>query len=141
MYQKRSVNDYTIIGRQEIHKNLGVNVSILHDLMDNKESLGSVEFMDNRISLYAAQKGRCGATGKILELENINCHHKIPRDLGGKDNYENLILLHKDVHILIHAKEISTIKHYLNRLKINKSQLRKINKLRKIAQLKEIIAL
>lgn len=45
-------------------------------LMRTKEVGRSVEYMDNRISLYVAQYGKCAITGQILALHEIHCHHK-----------------------------------------------------------------
>ena len=37
----------------------------------------SIEYADNRISLYAAQHGKCAVTGSIMEAHDIHCHHSI----------------------------------------------------------------
>ena len=63
-------------------------------------------------------------------LEDIHCHHKLPRSKGGKDNYQNLILVHDDVHTLIHATTQSAIQKYLALISLDKKQLNKLNKLR-----------
>ena len=98
----------------------------------------SIEYMDTRMSIYCAQKGKCAVTGKILEIEEINCHHKVPKKLGGDDDYRNLIIIHSDVHKLIHAKTTEIIEKYFNRLNLTKEMLMKINNLRKLAQREEI---
>ena len=67
----------------------GSQVSVA--LMRIKEPRRSVEYMDNRISLYAAQYGRCAVTGKELWLDEIHCHHKQPLCRGGTDKYMNLV--------------------------------------------------
>ena len=79
----------------------------------------SIEYADNRISLYAAQYGKCAVTGRELEFDEIHCHHKLPVELGGTDVYANLVIVHKDVHRLIHAKQQDTIDWYLKRLKLD----------------------
>lgn len=68
LFKKKKVCKYTPEGRAEIHKNLGINTSIMLALMRIKEPRRSVEYMDNRISLYAAQYGCCAVTGKELCL-------------------------------------------------------------------------
>lgn len=70
--------------------------------------------MDNRISLYAAQYGKCAVTGTELSIDEIHYHHKIPIKMGGSDEYSNLIIVHRNVHILIHATNIETIQAYLS---------------------------
>lgn len=94
---------------------------------------------DNRISLFCAQYGKCAVTGKILQYDEIHCHHKLPKCLGGTDAYKNLIIVHEDVHKLIHATELDTITKYLPIIQ-NEKQLSKLNELRKRCNLKEIEA-
>ena len=47
--------------------------------------------MDNRISVYASQYGRCAVTRKVLWIDEIHCHHKKPKHLGGTDDYFDLV--------------------------------------------------
>ena len=138
MFKKTVINKYTEDGRKEIHETLGVNLKVLHELMDQHVICKSIEYMDTRMSIYCAQKGKCAVTGKILEIEEINCHHKVPKKLGGDDDYRNLIIIHRDVHKLIHAKTTEIIEKYFNRLNLTKEMLMKINNLRKLAQREEI---
>ena len=87
-----------------------------------------IEYADNRISLYLAQKGKCTVTGeKFTSTEEIHCHHKIPKSHGGTDEYKNLILVTAMVHKLIHATNAETIQKYL---KICKPDMKKLNVLR-----------
>lgn len=134
IHKKKSVNKYTAAGRAEIHKNLEcVDMSILHSLMKNPITSATVEYNDNRISLYVAQQGKCAITKKQLSLEEIHCHHKKPKSLGGGDNYANLIILHERIHRLIHATQKGTISAIMQTVQLNKQQLDKLNKLRKLA--------
>lgn len=133
MYKKRKICKYTTEGREEIHKSLKFDESVMTVLhMIAKEVIPnrSIEYLDNRISLYAAQYGKCAVTGRILWIDEIHCHHKKPTSQGGTDEYKNLVILHKDVHMLIHAVKSETIQAYLNKVKPDKSQLEKINKFR-----------
>ena len=135
MYKKASICKYTPEGRQEIHKSLQFDeyVSwVMEQLQYNYTFTDSIEFTDNKISLYAAQNGKCAVLGSILDIDDIHCHHKLPKKLGGKDNYQNLIIVHQDVHRLIHATQLQTISRYLYALKLDKQQVSKVNKLRKM---------
>lgn len=58
IFKKKKVCSYTPEGRAEIHKSLGINTAVMLALMRMKETRRSVEYMDNRIFLYAAQYGR-----------------------------------------------------------------------------------
>ncbi len=136
MYKKKKICKYTAEGREEIHRNLKFDeavMAILHMLAKEYLPNRSVEYMDNRISLYAAQYGKCAVTGKMLWIDEIHCHHKKPIIQGGTDEYKNLIIVHINVHKLIHATKPETIQVYLNKINPDKSQLDKINKLRMLA--------
>lgn len=140
MDKKGKINKYTPEGRAEIHKNLGnVNMSVLYHLMNTPSSNASVEYNDNRIALYVAQKGKCAVTGVELEINQVDCHHKIPMEYGGKDGYGNLIIVSDIIHILIHAKNERTIQKYLKVVELSEKQLKKLNNLRKLAHLQELI--
>ena len=141
MHKKKSICKYTVEGRQEIHKNLQFDEYVLwvmEQLQYNYQSTESIEFTDNKISVYAAQYGKCAVLGIILDMEDIHCHHKLPKSLGGKDNYQNLIIVHQDIHRLIHATKQETISKYLSALKLDKRQISKVNKLRKMVGNEEI---
>ena len=105
----------------------------MHDLMRNPVPYRSAAYNDNRISLYCAQFGKCAVTGKLLEIGDIHCHRKLPRYLGGTDEYKNLVIVCEDVHRLIHATNPETIRKYMNRLDLDVKQLKKLNKLRSLA--------
>ena len=128
---KKGVNNYTVEGRAAIHKSLSVNTEILHKLMRNPVTNRSVEYADNRISRYTAQNGKCAVTGRILEYEEIHCHHVVPRGMGGTDEYSNLVIVHQDIHKLIHSTNEDLIRKLKAKLKLNAVALRKLNKYRK----------
>ena len=135
MYKRVKVCKYTPEGREAIHKNLKLDenvISAMHLLAKSYPSGRSIEYMDNRVSRYTAQCGKCAVTGKVLWIDEIHCHHKKPLSQGGTDSYNNLVIVHADIHKLIHATKPSTIAAYLNKLNLNKTQTDKLNKLRKL---------
>ena len=132
-HKRKAVNRYTPEGREAIHKNLGINTATMLWLMRNPVLDKSVEYADNRISLFAAQYGRCAVTGAELLPHNVHCHHKVPLKNGGTDNYSNLVLVTEEVHILIHAVREETIKSYLAMLQLKSKQRKKLNHLRELA--------
>lgn len=130
--KKNSINKYTAEGRKGIHRKLeAVDMDVLYTMMKNPVKQRSIEYNDNRLSLYCAQHGRCSISKQILKIGKMHCHHKIPIQQGGKDDYNNLILITDEVHILLHSVEGDIIKHYMDILKLNHNQLVKLNKLRK----------
>lgn len=128
MKKAQAVNKFTLQGRNEIHKRLSLDLSVIRQLMEIPEKDGTIQYTDNRISHYVAQGGKCYVIGKLLQYNEVYCHHK---RIGKKvdDRYTNLIIVHKDIHKLIHATDCIIIQKYLNKYGkyIN---LEKLNKLR-----------
>lgn len=122
---------YTQEGRKVVHDNLAEYLPLLYQIRDTKPYNYSLEMYDNRIALYCAQRGKCYVMNKVFEsISEIHCHHKVPKSLGGSDEYDNLVLIHEDIHRLIHSTNKETILLYLEKLKPNATQLEKINYLR-----------
>jgi len=139
MMKKRITNSYTAEGRAEIHKALEcVDMTILHYLMRNPIPDKSVEYNDNRLSLYSAQQGKCYVTGKKMEIRDIHCHHKTRIKDGGNDKYQNLVLVTEQTHRLIHATSPEIMRKYLEVLRPNAKQLKKLNQLRNLAGVEAI---
>lgn len=127
---------YVATDRELIHaKQKAVSAENLKYLMTTPVRGQSVEYNDNRISLYVAQYGKCYVSGVKLKVDEIHCHHKKPRALGGTDEYKNLVILHVDVHRLIHSMDSETQHGYLSRLNLNAEQLERVNKLKEFAKL------
>lgn len=137
--KKKAVNKYTAKGRELIHKNLGIDTGTMLWLMRNPVMGKSVEYADNRISLYAAQYGKCAVMGNIMNPHDIHCHHKVPTSIGGTDEYTNLVLVTNAVHILIHATATPTIEKHLKLLSPDAKQLKKLNQLRELAEKPPIV--
>jgi len=137
--KRKAVNSYTPKGRIGLHDNLRINTSLMIKLMRQPMYGNSIEYSDNRISLFSAQWGKCAVTDIPFEiLSEIHCHHKIPRKASGSDDYSNLILVLESVHKLIHATSEETIQKYLGILKLKPKQIAKLNELRKMCNNTEI---
>lgn len=136
MYKRVKICKYTPEGREAIHKSLKFDesvITVMHLLANAYLPGRSIEYMDNRVSLYTAQYGKCAVTGKVLWIDKIHCHHKKPVSQGGTDEYKNLVIIHEDVHRLIHATKPEIINAYLNKLNLSQSQIDKLNNLRILA--------
>lgn len=139
MAKSNATCSYTPEGRKGLHENLRINTKLLIELMKHPTKSRSVEFNDNKLSLFSAQWGKCGITGKEFQItQDIHCHHKIPKQYGGTDEYANLILVLEPVHKLIHATDEETIRKYMQILMLTPTQLEKVNKLRMLAKRKAI---
>lgn len=134
-YKRREVNKYVMKSDAEYKVPNSINFEIIRYLMENAYKWESIEFADNMLSRYIAQKGNCAVTQKPLYLHNMECHHIKPRNGGRSENnsYRNLVLLTTEVHRLITATKEDTIRKYLSFVNPNEKQLEKINKFRQHA--------
>ncbi|MDY7077225.1 MAG: group II intron reverse transcriptase/maturase [Chloroflexota bacterium] len=58
------------------------------------------------LQLWLAQEGKCPVcTQPLTEETNWDCHHIVPRVLGGADTVQNLALLHPTCHKQVHSLE------------------------------------
>lgn len=130
---------YTKKGRDDIHKELRGDVLIeIRRLMMSNIPNRSIEYMDNRISRYSMKNGKCEITGEFLPAELVHCHHLVPTGLGGTDEFNNLRILKKDIHILVHAVDVQTIKKYIDKLRPSSEVINKIDNYRKMCNLEPI---
>ena len=139
-YKRREVNKYVLKSEANYHVPNSISFEIIRYLMENAYKWESIEFADNMLSRYIAQKGNCAVTHKPLRLHNMECHHIKPRQGGHRENnsYENLVILCTEAHRLITATNHATIEKYVQMLNLDEKQLAKINKFRKLAGIPEI---
>ena len=129
----QDVCNFTKEGRVKVHNYLQkVHIDVLRYLLENPVIGQSIEYNDNRISLYVGQNGLCAITKQPLLIGDMECHNKLPKYLNGTDEYKNLIFISSKVHTLIHVTAKETIEKYLNELKLTTEMIEKINKLRSL---------
>lgn len=134
MSMNQDITRYTKKGRKLIHESLNcISKDILEYLSKNPILNKSVEYNDNRLSVYCGQRGKCFITKKPLEIGEMHLHHKKPISKGGNDKYQNLVYLNKDAHTLVHSTNMETIKAYLGKYKWDVKRKDDLNKLRKLA--------
>ncbi|MDF0728981.1 group II intron reverse transcriptase/maturase [Cytobacillus sp. S13-E01] len=127
----QSLTPFTKSGRERIQKTLRSEIQQeISKLMKSKIPTRSVEYMDNRISRYSMKMGKCEITGVFLSASEVHCHHYIPLHLGGSDKFNNLRILHKEIHQLIHQINTSTIDTLIKKLGITEPMVQKINQYR-----------
>ncbi|MED4284802.1 group II intron reverse transcriptase/maturase [Priestia megaterium] len=136
----QDICDYTAKGRSIIHKNQKVVIgkklaAIMRSYLPNR----TIEYNDNRISKFISQYGKCQITKIELSITNWHCHHIVPTQFGGDDRYSNLVILHEDIHKLIHLSDNNKIQCILSEYKISKKQLETINQLRSKAHKKPVV--
>lgn len=129
----QDICNFTKEGRIKVHSYLQkVRIDVLRYLLQNPVRGQSIEYNDNRISLYVGQNGLCAITKQPLLIGDMECHHKIPKYRNGTDEYKNLIFVTSKVHALIHIRAEETIKKYMGELKLTTEMIEKINKLRSL---------
>lgn len=129
----QDICNFTKEGRIKVHSYLQkVHIDVLRYLLQNPVRGQSIEYNDNRISLYVGQNGLCAITKQPLLIGDMECHHKIPKHRNGTDEYKNLIFVTSKVHALIHIRAEETIKKYMGELKLTTEMIEKINKLRSL---------
>ncbi|WP_139367696.1 group II intron reverse transcriptase/maturase [Bacillus alkalicellulosilyticus] len=136
MNLKSAINQFTPSGRKQIHEDLTMVPSWKLRYLWQHPVIGrnnSVEYFDNRISKFVAQKGNCYITNTELEMNKVHCHHIVPYSISKDDSYSNLVIIGDTVHKLIHSTKKETIAKLMEILKLSKEQLDKLNELRSLA--------
>ena len=122
-----SVCCYTEEGRTKLHDNLKINHRIMSEMISQKMTNHSLEYMDCRQSLFSAQKGKCSVSG-----EEFACCLKKPKELDGKEQYNNMVLVKMKYLPLILEEDERKLQEYIDAIKPEKKHLTKINKLREL---------
>ena len=131
---------YSKKGRMLINESTELPLEWIQELVNkSRYSKETVTFINNRMNHYINSDGKCSVTGRLLTPEEVHCHHKTPRKLGGADEYKNLTIVHKTVHKLIHGTNQKLIQQWLQEMKITNKELKKLNRLRKQAGNDEIV--
>ncbi|WP_237471558.1 group II intron reverse transcriptase/maturase [Bacillus cereus] len=130
--------DYTVKGRLKSSKALKSQTDYkIMKLAKNYIKERSIQYNDNRIARASMCGFKCEITGIELEVKDLHAHHKTPVKYGGNDEYDNLIIVHKDIHRLIHATSETVIEKYINLIQ-DKQKLKKLNTLRTYCKLEAI---
>lgn len=104
---------YNAKDRLAIHKDLKqVSVREIEIFRRGIYKSKGVLYENNRLSKYVAQKGCCGITGERLTPHQAICQHRKPTAHSGTDEYDNLIIINKQYHMLIHHSDPLTNKEY-----------------------------
>lgn len=134
----QDVSDYTPEGRKKSTKALkSPTYYKVIELAMKYVKERSIEYNDNRISRASMCNFECEVTGTELEVDNLHAHHRIPRKLGGTDEFNNLRIVHADIHKLIHATSKEVINKYIYLIR-EKKALKKLNTLRSYCKLEPI---
>ncbi len=67
-------------------------------IITNYGEMPMKRFRPTKAVLLQMQGNRCGYTGEILTPKQANIEHVIPKSKGGKDRFENLMAVKKEVN-------------------------------------------
>lgn len=125
------VNKYTPEGRKLIHKQIEkISEHEFLYLVKHPIENRSIEYNDNRISLFSAQCGKCRILEIRLNVKEFHCHHIKSINDGGNDKYKNLVIFHSDIDRLIHATTSDAIHQLLAKLNLSNEQIGRVNQFR-----------
>ena len=133
MFHRGEINRYTAKGRELVHRMLAKEEygETLCQLSRTKDAVHSIEFCDNRLSRFVAARGKCELSKVPLAFEDVECIHLNPPSQGGKDDYANLRIVHKDVRRLIYETDVKIIKSLIDRYELRApAMIAKLNKWR-----------
>ena len=126
-----AVCTYTAKGREPIHTNLTLNPAVLAGVRSQMSDGRSTEFTDSRISLFSAQRGKCALSGELFEdAADIVCWLKKPTELGGKEQYQNMLLFHRRFLPLLQKYPAEAMAAMAGTPNLTKKLMLKINGLR-----------
>ena len=129
----QTICNFTKEGRLARHNYLkGSTTTLILNLLKRGNVYQTSEMYDNSISLIAGQKGLCYITQQPLEIGKMELHHKKPKHLGGKDEYNNLVWLSCKAHKLVHATMEETINKYKENFEADEKGFKRLNNLRKL---------
>lgn len=108
----QDVNIYTEKGREKSGYKKLVLEGSLKERWKLRSRYDDVELLDNSTSKISSQQLVC-AISKFFVTDG-EIHHIKPKEMGGNNDYNNLLYVDKNVHKLIHLKDNNKIKTYLN---------------------------
>ena len=131
MAKRSAVCSYTAEGRKLIHSNLNIETFVMYGLRSQSSDGHSIEYYDSRISLFSAQRGRCALCGEVFtNASDILCWLKTPVELGGKERYKNMKLIHNRFSALLRDNPQTTLRAIADNLKATKELMEIVNSLR-----------
>lgn len=91
-----------------------------------------------RMAAYFTQDGKCYVTGLPLQSGERELHHRLPRIYGGQDTPENLIMLNRHIHRMVHVCNFDELYDLMRIKPLTDKQLSLLNQLRLEARNKPI---
>ena len=126
----QDICNFTEHGRSRIHEEIAlVTKGEIRILLEYKDTTKSVEFNDNRISVFIAQQGNCYITNRRHSPTDMVCIYKNITDTD-RDKYQNLVFVEIPISKAILTESVQQAKMWLMNYGLSSQQKRKLNKIR-----------
>ncbi|EGT5273193.1 group II intron reverse transcriptase/maturase [Clostridioides difficile] len=126
----QDICNFTEHGRSRIHKEIAlVTKDEIRILLEYKDNTKSVEFNDNRISVFIAQQGNCYITNRRHSPTDMVCIYKNITETD-RDKYQNLVFVEIPISKAILTESVEQAKMWLMNYGLNSQQKKKLNKIR-----------
>lgn len=126
----QDICNFTEHGRSRIHEEIAlVTKGEIRILLEYKDTTKSVEFNDNRISVFIAQQGNCYITNRRHSPTDMVCIYKNITETD-RDKYQNLVFVEIPISKAILTESVEQAKMWLMNYGLSSQQKRKLNKIR-----------
>ena len=126
----QDICNFTEHGRSRIHEEIAlVTKGEMRILLEYKDTTKSVEFNDNRISVFIAQQGNCYITNRRHSPTDMVCIYKNITETD-RDKYQNLVFVEIPISKAILTESVQQAKMWLMNYGLSSQQKRKLNKIR-----------
>lgn len=82
----------------------GVSMEDITYLVNASKYLKNSRYAMFRISKYSSMHGKSFLSGEVVLVERYHCHHIVPCQKGGTDDFSNLCVLSDVEHRILHSK-------------------------------------
>ena len=126
----QDICNFTEHGRSKIHEEIAlVTKGEIRILLEYKDTTKSVEFNDNRISVFIAQQGNCYITNRRHSPTDVVCIYKNITETD-RDKYQNLVFVEIPISKAILTESVQQAKMWLMNYGLSSQQKKKLNKIR-----------
>ena len=126
----QDICNFTEHGRSKIHEEIAlVTKGEIQILLEYKDTTKSVEFNDNRISVFIAQQGNCYITNRRHSPTDMVCIYKNITETD-RDKYQNLVFVEIPISKAILTESVQQAKMWLMNYGLSSQQKKKLNKIR-----------
>ena len=126
----QDICNFTEHGRSKIHEEIAlVTKGEIRILLEYKDTTKSVEFNDNRISVFIAQQGNCYITNRRHSPTDMVCIYKNITETD-RDKYQNLVFVEIPISKAILTESVQQAKMWLMNYGLSSQQKKKLNKLK-----------